>query len=705
MNIMLAQIPMVRLVIPFLAGILLALCIDISINNIIFTTFVLSSLVFLISVNFLYKTSYQNRWIFGATVAFLLIILGIKTIEVHNQLNDKNHFSYLHSNQGQAIIKVTESVTEKNNSFQLNGNVIYIIGQDSTYSTIGKIVIYLEKDSLASKIRYGDIIITEFNFNETQPPSNPNQFNYKKFLANNNIFHQAYRRSGEWYNTGINKGNWLLSNANSLRDNALSILEKNNVNGKEYAVASALVLGYKENLDEELQKGFAGAGAMHVLCVSGLHVGIIFMVLNIVLGFLKRIKRGNIIKTLLIISLIWLYAAITGFSPSVQRATTMFTFVAISHSFSHKTNIYNTLAASALFLMVIDSYIITKIGFQLSYIAVVGIVSMQPLIYKKFVFKYTILDKAWGIISVSIAAQLATGPLGLYYFNQFPNYFILTNLIVIPLSSIIIYLALSVIAFSSISIISEFLGELLSYLVMIMHKSVVWIEALPGSVSSNIYISTPEMFLIFIIITSVSTTMLLTKKKMLITSLILILIILISFSFRDIQNSKNKQIIVYNINNETAIDIISGKNNLFIASEFIVENPQRADFHTRENRLKNGIINNTSALDINQKKTIFTDDWAIVDNLLEFNNHKFYFLNKSNQKSIFKANFKIDYLIVSQNPRVIPSEIIIKYNPKKIIIDSSNSYYNIKLWKEECEKSGLEYWSVRESGAFIKTFN
>lgn len=705
MNILLAQIPMVRLVIPFLMGILLALCIDISINTILFATIIFSSLIILIVVNYFYKTSYQYRWVFGATVVFLLAILGIKTVEVHHQLNDKNHFSYIQDYQGQAIIKVTEPVTEKNNSFQLNGNVICVIGKDSTFSTIGKIVIYLEKDSLASSIEYGDIIITEFNFQETQPPSNPNEFNYKKFLANNNIFHQAYRRSGDWHNSGINKGNWLLSNANMLRENALNILENNNIKGREYAVTSALVLGYKENLDEELQKGFAGAGAMHVLCVSGLHVGIIFLVINIVLGFLKRIKRGNIIKTLLIISLIWLYAAITGFSPSVQRATTMFTFVAISHSFSHKTNIYNTLAASALFLMVIDSYIITKIGFQLSYLAVIGIVSMQPKIYKKLVFKNKLMDKAWGIISVSIAAQLATGPLGLYYFNQFPNYFILTNLIVIPLSSIIIYLALCVIVFSSISFISEILGELLSYLVRIMHQSVIWIESLPGSVSSNIFISTTEMFLLFTIITSLSITILLAKKKMLISSLILILIMLISFSFRDIQNSKNRQIIVYNINNETAIDVISGKNNLFIASEFLIENTERAEFQTKENRLKNGIINNTIALDINHKKTIFTDGWAIVDNILEFNNHKFYFLNKSNEKIIHDSNVRFDYLIVSQNPRVSASEIIRSYNPQKIIIDSSNNYYNIKLWKEECEKSGLECWSVRENGAYIKKFD
>ncbi|MFO8068205.1 MAG: ComEC/Rec2 family competence protein, partial [Bacteroidales bacterium] len=463
-----AQIPLVRIAIPFIAGILLSITTGLKINGPVFYSTSLSLLLLLFLIN-KYATDYKYKNLYGIALCVLLLLLGMKICQQYNQLENPNHFSYYGNRDDYALLQLTSPVSEKPNSFQLKAKVTSIANDSMCNSVSGNIIIYLEKCPDAEKLKYGDIIITKNDFQETRPPSNPNEFNYKRFLAYSNIHHQAYRRSDDWQFTGKNSGNHFIKATHKLRDKSLEILKSNNISGKEYAVASALVLGYREYLDDELRQGFAGAGAMHVLCVSGLHVGIIFLILNTVFGFLTKIKRGEIIKALIIILIIWLYAAITGFSPSVQRASTMFTFMAIGSSIKRKTNIYNTLAASALFLLIINPYLITKIGFQLSYLAVIGIVALQPAFYKHIIFKNKILDKAWAIITVSVAAQLATGPLGIYYFNQFPNYFILTNLAVIPLASLIIYAALFVIILSPIHILASLFGRILSFCVKILN--------------------------------------------------------------------------------------------------------------------------------------------------------------------------------------------------------------------------------------------
>jgi competence protein ComEC len=436
------HIPLVRLVAPLLLGIIAWLVAGFLFPPELFFAVYASGLLLWFGLRHLFLANMARRWVFGAIIHALLFVAGYHHAQNHYQVVRPDHFSHWHEQDGVLLLRVTEPVSEKANSYQVIGKVERIIAGSARHKVRGKLMVYLQKDSLASSVRYGDLLLLENQFQEVRPPQNPGEFNYRGFLARSNIYHQTYRRSGQWHPTGENRGNRVVASALQMREAALHNLEANHLSGREFAVVSALLLGFREYLDEDLQREFAGAGAMHILCVSGLHVGIIFLVLKTIFGFLARVRYGIFLRTFLIIALIWFYAAITGFSPSVMRASTMFSFVALGQSFRRSTNIYNTLAGSALVLVLIDPYIISRIGFQLSYLAVISIVTLQPWLYKKLYFKNYLLDKAWAIITVSIAAQLATGPLALFYFNQFPNYFLLTNLVVIPLASFIIYSAL-----------------------------------------------------------------------------------------------------------------------------------------------------------------------------------------------------------------------------------------------------------------------
>ena len=204
--------------------------------------------------------------------------------------------------------------------------------------------------------------------------------------------------------------------------------KENKLEGKEYAVVSALVAGYTDDLDIETMKAFADTGTLHVLSVSGMHVGIIYYVLNLLLLFLSKHRYGNILRVLILLSFLWLYSMITGMSAAVMRSAAMLSFIIVGKSFNRYVNTYNIIAASIFFLLIMNPFTLMDVGFQLSYISVIGIIWLQPHIYSIFDFNTKWKDEIWKVVSVSIAAQIATFPLGIFYFHQFPNYFLPSNL-------------------------------------------------------------------------------------------------------------------------------------------------------------------------------------------------------------------------------------------------------------------------------------
>ena len=695
-----SNIPLVRIIIPVLAGIILFSHINyyFSLSEILAAIFSFFLLSFLIEWRL--QQNFSFRFAFGLNVMLFMVLAGYVLAQGRFERNHPSHFSNFNPENSILRIRLIEPVSEKTNTYQIVGRATHILTNDSLIKVKGKLIAYLEKDSLSASLKYGDIIFIENNIQEVRSPQNPNAFNFRNFLANQNIFHQVYRRSGQWHQGGGNEGNIIVSFAHQMRQKALETLEANNIKGREFSVASALLLGYRDYLDEDLQREFAGAGAMHILCVSGLHVGIIFLVLNILLGFLKKLPRGRIIKTLVIILLIWFYAAITGFSPSVMRASTMFSFVAVGQSFSRSTNIYNTLAASALFLVILDPFIINRIGFQLSYIAVISIVWLQPMFYKLLYFKNPFLSYSWGIITVSLAAQLGTGPLALYYFNQFPNYFLLTNLAVIPLTGLIIKTGIFFFIVSPINFLSQIAGMVLSFIVLILHNIVRIIEGLPGSVSLNIFITFHETLFIFGLIVVAGMFWVSARKSYAFAMLLAGLLLSVSLSMRHIQNDRQQRLVVYQVPNGTAIDFFNGKSCYFMACETTLSNPRNLTFHVNENRLKMGTAGKVQGIINPEDEKYITNGIYKRGPFIYFAGQTIRIIKPESVPDYSEITEGINYLIISRNPRISIEKLNDLYPESSIIIDSSNSFRNSQRWVEECKNLGIDCWPVREKGAF-----
>lgn len=379
----------------------------------------------------------------------------------------------------------------------------------------------------------------------------------------------------------------------------------------------------------------------------------------------------------------------------------MFSFVAIGQSFNRKTNIYNTLAASALALLVLKPYIIASVGFQLSYLAVISIVALQPFLYKQITFKNKVLDYAWAVITVSLAAQLATGPLALFYFNQFPNYFLITNLAVIPLAAVIIYAAIATLVLYPIPLLGYLAGKALYYVLLAMHQSVRFIEGLPYSTSTNVFISFVETIAVFLVIIFLFSFLMSGFRKALVYAMVFTSIITFSVSARSIIRESNEKFVVYLVNNSTAIDFISGRKSVCLMCENLSENPGRINFHLSENRVVSGISDVIEDFLVEEGAMVADRNYIRKGPLISFGPLAIFLLDETVPRTLPQVDLDIDYLIVASNARHNPQEILKNLSPKKVIVDASNSFWNSNRWVEACTEAGVEVWPVKQNGAYV----
>lgn len=445
---------------------------------------------------------------------------------------------------------------------------------------MGTILLYVS-NKISLEVNQGDRMLISAPLQEVSPPRNPEEFNYRAFLKKRGITHRVFIRDPSQLKIiskkrGVHSATAYLGISRTWLESKL----KSGVgSGDAFGVSSALILGQKDHLSPRIRAAYSGTGAMHVLAVSGLHVGIIYMILMFVLQPLNKKKWSQWVRLVVVVLCLWLYAAITGLSPSVMRAATMFTAVAVAQNIGRKTNIYNTLATAALVLLCFNPFLILEVGFQLSFLAVLGIIIIQPQVYGLFIPNTWLGDKIWELTSVSVAAQIATFPLGILYFNQFPNYFLLSNLIVIPGAFAILSLGILLMVSSPIPAAFNVIGNLLHAAVTSMNKLVTAVESLPHAVSTGLYITTLETWLIYGVICFFIATAILRKVRWAFPSLALILILLGSFSLRQYQLKNTRSVVVNHISGNLCVNFIDANTNVLLLDSALYAERDRLDYH------------------------------------------------------------------------------------------------------------------------------
>ena len=681
------EAPFVRLLLPFILGISSSVYFFQSeIPLIIGSCACIIVLIFMMLLKS-HATTFKFSWINGLAVNLILFFLAAQLALNRKEIRSPFHFSNQINSHETIIAQLSEPPIEKERILKCIFKIKGITDKSGAMGSSGKLMVYLENDSLSRQLTYGDEISFVARFKEIPPPQNPGEFNYKRFLAFRSIYHQQYLKSGQWNFLSLNSGNRLMKNIYLLRNNLLNQLKNQGIQGTEYAVGAALILGYNDKLDPEIMTAYSSTGTLHVLSVSGLHVGLVYIVFNFLLGFLDRIKHGKLIKCFLIILLLWGYATLTGLSPAVLRAAAMFSFVVLGKSIHRHTTIYNTLAVSCFVLLLVNPFYIFDVGFQLSYIAVVGIVFLQPKIYNSWIPRYWLVNQIWKVTSVSIAAQLATLPLSIYYFQQFPNYFLISNLLVIPLSTVIIYNGIMVFALGAIPFIGPWLGKLLNWLLCLLNGSVRFMEHLPYAQLQGISISFVEMILLYGLIISGVIYLLKINYTALISSFALTVIILLLNLAEGIVQHRQQKLVVYNISHTSAMNIIYGNNTSFISDTALANNKGKMQYFIGHYLSDSGI--HSSEL-IKQNS-----------NCLQLSGGRVFRLSDKGQLQSPLPE-SIHYLILSGNCDVKIAELTSLHHFNLIIIDSGNSKTRIKRWMEECRQLNQSVFNVVDQGAFVE---
>jgi competence protein ComEC len=685
--------PFIRFLVPLITGIILQWNFQWQ-SKIFWGVFTFS--IILLSVSFLLTNyrRYKLAVINGASIFIIFLSLGGLLV----WYTDVRHYSGSYGNQykdGDDVVAVLqEPIVEKANSYKALATVKAIGRNGEFIGTRGDVIIYFQKEADVSSLDFGSQIIFSSSIQEVKNAGNPGGFDYKRYCLFQGITHQAFLKKGGFIvldkKTQTMSGRILFP----IRRKVLSILRANIPGDKEQGLAEALLIGYKNDLDKNLVQSYTNTGVVHIIAISGLHLGLIYWLLVQVLKPFRRKKISKWLNPLIIISGLWLFSLLAGAQPSVLRSALMFSCIALAGSLSRKTSIYNTLAFSAFILLCINPFWLWDVGFQLSYVAVLSILIFMKPIYNLLFIKNKILDFIWKLNAVSIAAQLLTTPFSIYHFHQFPNFFLLTNFVAVPLSSMIVLGEIFLCAVSFFPFLAVFAGKIISWFIWVMNSYIEKIESLPGSLWGGMQVNVAQAVLLIIVVAGVGYWLLEKQKTGAIAAAIGLLFFIGLRSSSFYRAYHQNKLIIYNIPRHQAIDIIYGRHYFFIGDSDILSNDFTRNFHLHPSRVLHRIEPADQLTNLMDQK-----------NFVQYGSKKILLIDKNFQFAALDAKIPIDILVISKNPRLYFPSLIRTFNIRHVVFDGSVAASKLKYWMKDCDSLSIPYYDVSTKGAFVMNMN
>jgi len=703
------EFPLVRVAILLIIGIFLERYFSIPLIYELSTPFFLFTIIYILQKSNSSAKS-VTRW--NSLLILLLIVnIGIIRNSLQKTQCDNYHYTKLVSKSNYIVGQIVQEIKKKRASSSTLIEVESIDGKAAR----GKLLVYFNKNDSLLGYTLGDVIAINGRLSDIQISKNPKAFDYKKYLANKGIDKQIFLREGNHNLVKKDRLFFILHYASMARSWAVKLLDERLSDRDEFATASAMVLGNRDHISDELQTAFADTGAVHVLAVSGLHVGIVIMLFN----FLFRRTRSEskqskkVLKFIVLSIVVIAYALITGASPAVVRASIMFSTLLFGRLWFDNTNIYNILAFSAILILLYNPNNLTDLGFIFSYLALISIVFFQPyfmrLIERFFEPKTWLSIRTVQLITVSLSAQILIFPMSIHYFHKFPIYFIISGVFAVAMAPAILGCGLILIMTSFIPIWSEIITLMLSLLIRMFLLIIYGVQSLPFNSVDNIWISKSSMIMLYIGILTIM-HMLANRKseyqKFLNSKNTArnIGVLVVSFSvFGLFINSilstyrikNHNELILYDINGTTMLDIYNGEK-LYTVTSTNAE-PSKLKYACRDSRIYHGNLSSTT-IDLDRA----FQEQSFVSNgegLIKYANKTIYLLTKMNLSE--EIITESDIIMITHGCTITPYKILKYHTTKQIVVDGSISYKMINQWKKECSKKGIPIYITKEQGAFI----
>ena len=633
---------------------------------------------------------YHYRWIWGLAWQLTIAFCGVCLLQL-NDTSKRADFSgkYVTSDVRQFIATIDEPLVAKQKSYKANAKISLVDSLQNVVQLAGKVILYLQPGDKTSTLKYGSQILINAQLKEISNSPNPGAFDYKAYCARQGIYHQAYLRDSSFVVLPQNKGHWfrefLFDSRNTMHRQLAEIFANN---PKALGLSEALITGYRGDLDKEIVEHFANTGVVHVIAISGMHLALIFVLLQLLLKPLAKMKYLVFARHVIVLCGIWFFCLMTGAAPSAVRAAIMLTVLVIGQIGDRKSPIVNSLAFAATLQLVIDPYSLWNVGFQLSYAAVLSIGIFYKPLASLVWHRFAVFNKIGQLASVTIAAQILTFPIALYHFHQMPVYFLLSNIVVVPVITLVLYALLFVLSLS-VFVPVGWLGSAIAWLI---HKTIAyvqWVNALPGNRVADVLVSPLQLMLMFMASGCIALWLMHKKAAALIWSLGVLLFIMVNQTVQRQRILKQQQLVFYQVPGYHALDIQSGSSALFIGDSILHEEGFLKRFHLMPSRIAMQSFPD-SAFFLNNK------DYTAIT----YSGVRLLFVNNSPDFNSISP-LDVDWLVPGNSFKGDPQRLLKRLSPKGIIIDGATPEYRYNRWRKAADSLHLRLHIIQRDGPFV----
>jgi len=633
-------------------------------------------LLLVVAAYFQAQKAFFKKPYFSVAALLFALATGLLVQNLHYGPNNATHYSRYLTADKLPILKGI--VTERLKPNEYSEKYYLEVQSVNRQLAIGKLLVTVPKDSLAKQLHAGDVLIIADTPQPIMPSLNPYQFDYAAYMKKQDVFHQL-KLKGNYIIAGQEKDfNYHIEHLRNTLINSFSI---HHYPAQIQNLINALLFGQRQDMDKDTTASYTNAGVVHILAISGLHFTLLFIGLNWLLAPLKRAKHiGYAGHFIIIMVLMWLFAFITGLSASVVRAVAMFSFVLTGELFNRRANIYNSLAVSALVLLLAKPNFLFDAGFQLSYIAVFAIVWLQPIYSRMKRSKYWLVNFAKDTVVISLVAQIGVLPLSLYYFNQFPLLFLVANVVVIPLSNVVLGLGIAVLLLNFIFPQGAiWVGYILEFTINVMNSFIKWVASFEALVLKDIPFTLLLNLLLYCVIALAVLWLYKHSFRRVAAVLCAVLLFQSAYMATAWQAKNGGELVVFH-NREATV----------LAQK---ENSRITIFSTDSVALENRTVKAYNKGNFNQNITL-----APLHNLLWHKGNKILVLDSL---SVYPENAKPDVILLTQSPKVNMERLLQQLKPKQVIADATNYKSYVARWAATCRKQKIPFHATAEKGYYI----
>ena len=669
--------PIPKLTIGFMGGVFLSKIVVLELSAVTLSiALVVPTVLF-----FHFKSAPQNKSIASLFLLLLFLLLGLWTTQLHNPKSKNNHYSHFLeqiNTSNRLVLKVRSEMNPTTYYYRYKAKVVDMNNQKSS----GEILISIPKNTAMEPLLVDDLLYIQTELNTINPPKNPYAFSYKDYMERKGIFHQINLQEHSKFVTAKGKQS-IIGWASKAKTFVESKIESLDINDTAGAFLKAFYLGIRNEIPEDIKTNFKNAGVLHILALSGLHVGILLTILELLLRPIVRLRHGKKMRSFMIIVILWGFAVLTGLSPSIVRAVSMFSCFALAHGLHRPTNSINTLFISAFAVLLIQPNFLFDVGFQLSYTAVLGILLIKPILDQYWQPKHIVLKPMASLFNVSVAAQFGVLPLSLYYFHQFPALFFITNLLVIPLLVLCLWGGFFIIVFSGIKAINEPLIYGFECLIEMMNRCTNWVANFDIFLFKHITFDGVMLFVLYLIFSLIFKFIRAKKFK----TIVVLGVAIIGFQLYVLFNYKiqsHREFFVFQKVKHTCLGFRNGPT-----FETHTTKTDSLNFTFIQDYITNLGIRKKVTSNLKRFYNIDGHQLLLVDSLGLFD---------------FKST-TFDWVLLRNSPKIHLEQLINSLQPKLIIADGSNYKSFVERWKKTCTQKGVKFYDTQTNGAFIYPLN